>query len=687
MNCVWADAIAEKAREHILLLHKQGLAMNSIERRMRAYRRFVYAIGSAIPYKPKEEFDPNVVEEKLSSIYSIRMWKVLEDQNKSEAGYYSDLDYIKTLIEYTGYFTSNFITHIPQRPRKKMKRKAYRQAMPREMVQHIVEILKERPPISPVRWDRGRADLSWWPHEVYPVFPLMMLFGYYIPLRGSQVRWICREKSFVLSRDKKTIETIVINTDKNTRRDYFQEIPNVWEDLNIFIPFIAWHKAYFPLIKPVPYKLDDRSPWEDVLPLMITPQSPYPIPHATHMAYHKRVLCQYQIEKNLEAERTGERAPVVAWREDGEPFFSSIEELNKTSREAMKKIKIAYDIHSLRVTGATRYLDSGLGINTVMGLTGHTRPETLLQIYIQLTREEKESALRSAVDQIYFGEKEKMLEHTHDLIRGELTRAYHDGEKGMVRALEDNKLFSLYRKPWDDGDYRDLYPGNEIATQIHPSRWQPMIYGICPGVACPDGRENHCSLCPHLITGKLFLEGITHQINLLFTRFQRLSMEMDKERKEKKYFHAGKSEELELILEEIMGWQEILMRIDDTVEEELAQEREASEGKEMVVSGEGRRSAVGLKQTSTELAYLKNAYSAQQFGVEQDYYGLKVLTIHAVKIALKMGESEEAQAMIEDETKAIDMLMGFYQKQVGDTQDVDYFLKEVHKLENLKRNI
>ena len=48
-------------------------------------------------------------------------------------------------------------------------------------------------------------------------------FGYYIPVRGEQVRNLCREKSFIIENGR--VEKIIINTDKNVNRKNYQELP------------------------------------------------------------------------------------------------------------------------------------------------------------------------------------------------------------------------------------------------------------------------------------------------------------------------------------------------------------------------------------------------------------------------------------------------------------------------------
>ena len=144
-------------------------------------------------------------------------------------------------------------------------------------------------------------------------------------------------------------------------------------------------------------------------------------------------------EKNLEY------YPIVAWAKKGKKFFNTVEELNRCSSDRLKDIEIMYDLHSLRVTGATRYLENGLGINLVMQLTGHTTPDTLLRIYINLTLDEKKDKLKSAIEDIYFNNPKEHIKNTSDLIRGEFVKAYEQDENKLRETLANNDLFSLPR--------------------------------------------------------------------------------------------------------------------------------------------------------------------------------------------------------------------------------------------------
>ena len=560
--------------------------------------------------------------------------------------------------------------------KRKTKREPHRDAMPKEMVSHIVEIIKNRPPNSSTKWSRDKADISWWKHDVYPVYPLMMLFGYFIPLRGGQIRWLCRDNSFILDSQNK-IDLIVVNTDKNVNREYLQEIPCVWDDLQIFVPFLKWHKSYFKHLPKVKYQNDDNSPWEDVSPLMITPKGLKPISRQTHNEYHKRLLCQYQIEKIEEAKSRGdEDYPVVAWRKDGAPFFQNIDELNNAKIQEMKEINIAYDLHSLRVTGATRYLEAGLGLNSVMDLTGHRSSETLTRIYIRLTREEKEKSLRSAIDKIYFGDSSTLQQSTSQLLKGEFAKAYSQGEESLTKAFSNNKLKSFYRKDSinDIGNKRES--GIDIALNKHPSTCRPMIHGIGPSVKCPEGRENRCSLCPYLITGKLFINGVTHQLNNRFAAFQRESIELEKEQHENKYDNHAKMEGLETLLEEMLGWQDILSKISIDITEDCVDGGNPKSQTTALIKKQSKN-VFGIENIETELAYLKNAYGAEIIGAERDIFGIKLLTIKAMKVAAKMGDMKKLDSVSNDEKEALDLLMDFYTNTLENKEEINNFISSI----------
>jgi len=660
--------IVQYAEGFLARLKREGLAVGTIS----SYTSYVNGfIRYLIEHYPYDE----ITVEKVDEMFDHKSDRNLIDYTEKK---YSN----KRAAHTTIYAYARFLTHCElysATARKNTpvwkqgkKLKPHRDAMPRQMVADIVDIIKNRPPKSTTKWSRDKADASWWKHDVYPVYPMMMLFGYYIPTRGEQIRNLCRDNSFVFNA-RGAIETFVINTDKNVNRKYMQEIPCVWEDLQEFVPFLKWHKEYFNHLPKVKYKQDPNSPWEDITPLMITPQSLRPMSRQTHAAYHKKILCRYQLEKMAEAKKRGDNDyPIVAWNKKNKPFFKNMRELDKAGSDKMNEIGVTYDIHSLRVTGATRYLESGVGLATVMDLTGHMSSETLMRVYINLTRDEKIQKLRSAVDKIYFGAKEDLLENTSDLIKGELTRAYQKGKENMETAFEDNALFSMNRKASYTEETHKLQKGVEVAQEKHPTSWIPMVHGICPAVKCPEGRENKCSLCPYLITGKLFINGVVHQTNLAFARFQRESLELQDE-ESKGYMNQSRMEGLETILEEILGWQQILDEIEVMINEE---DETFNDGNGSLMESKAK-SIFGSEALATDLVYLKNAYDAKLIGVEQDRFGLKILTIKAMRLAVERADKNLFDIVSGDETKSIDMLMQYYTNEVESKKNVKEFITSV----------
>ena len=335
-----------------------------------------------------------------------------------------------------------------------------------------------------------------------------------------------------------------------------------------------------------------------------------------------------------------------------------------------------YDLHSLRVTGATRYLESGVGINLVMQLTGHVTPDTLLRIYINLTLNEKKEKLKSAVQKIYFGDPQTLIQSTSDLISGELVDAYEKNKDELSTALKDNALFSLNRKLPDSSINTEYVPGTEIAKEHHPSTWLPMVHGICPAVKCPDGREHKCSLCPYLITGKLFINGITLKANQALAKFQRDAV-LKQEENAKGYKNQALAESLELSLEEILGWQEIMEKINETLYEE--NQKKVDTASNIIPYNKNSKTAFAYDVYETELTYLANEYDAKMIGVESDRMGLKILTIKAMKIANTKRDDEAFALIAEDETNAIDYMMQYYQGDAIESKGFCNFLEQIKK--------
>ena len=572
---------------------------------------------------------------------------------------------IATFLGYAGYLSPYIKKMLPKE--KSRIKETPRIPFKLEMIKDLVDILLNRPPYEPTKWSKEKADISWWPHEVYPVLPLMILLHLYIPVRGSQIRNLCRRKSFVLNEEGK-IEKLVINTDKNRHRDYLQEIPFVFSRLEIFNDFLKWHKEYYPVL-PL-YEYDKNSPFDKIEPLFIQPLGLKPIDKRTHLIYLKRVFAQYRIELALKGKNNIHFVSLTEKGKQilGKEFFESVEELNEVTNEFIYKyVNTIYDIHTFRVTGVTRYLEAGLPFNVVMMLTGHTNPNIMLHVYNKLSFNEKKELLKSAEKSIMFDNPEKLKDAKEKLIQEEIF-PYYDPEKPekLKSILETNKLFTPRVKKGSNTT-KIINAIDEVA-KISPLNWIPIAGGICPSTTCPDGREKRCSLCPYFVTGIHFLDEIIFRVNKLILEFNR-KVEEYKLSKEN-----VKLEDLEILIEEIYGWLNIIEDIQNSLDNNEANNKLPAKLEKSKI--------VGQANIPDVLAYLENCYQAKVLGTAPDIYGIKVLTIKAIKLAMKKNNTD-INEIISNESKAIDYIMSYYQKSKKSPEFLTSFLKDLG--EDVKR--
>ena len=647
------ESLVKKGRTYINVLALDGLAKGTIKSiRLHLNHFFRYLIANC----KNKTIDIKTVNEMFDPDNSLNLKHYLESLDIATAT--ALMQNIIKFLDYCELASAYAKNHIPKFTGG--AKYPFRKAMPNEMLRHLIDILINRPPNSQTTWQPNNVDISWWKHkDVFPIFPLMMLFNLMIPLRGGQIRHLCREKSFYFN-ETGEISHFIINTDKNTRRVELQSIDNVWSELDIFKDFLIWHKQYFPNLLPIKYQDDDNSPWEDIIPLFIVPGRFRPISQRTHYAYLKKLLCIYQIEKNQELIKLGKSPYInVVKRSDNQPIFENIADAQNASLAIFDKYyKSEYDVHSLRVTGVTRYLEAGLNFKMVMMLTGHKTPAMVLDTYNRLDYEERQTLLSSAYKKVFLGVGENMVQNTQEFVYGELGELYRkDGADGLENGFTKNGLFSLQRKSISNSsDLDKLELGTTIAKQSDPSTWFAMTHGICPGVQCPEGREKKCSLCPYLISGRVFFDGIVHQTNMAMIRFFRLSRDGNEEFKTSHYENKPKNELLEATMEEILGWNEILSKI----EAEIHQEQKYSDKQHLVLKDANTK----LLKTVTlpeEIVYLENEFRAKMMGVEIDKHSLAMLTIRAFQFARNVGD-ELIYEIANDGKKVVDYLMGYYEK-------------------------
>ncbi|WP_024787414.1 tyrosine-type recombinase/integrase [Lebetimonas sp. JH369] len=354
-------------------------------------------------------------------------------------------------------------------------------------------------------------------------------------------------------------------------------------------------------------------------------------------------------------------------------FFESVEELNNATNEFIDNyVKTIYDIHTFRVTGVTRYLEAGLPINVVMILTGHTNPNIMLNVYNKLTNEDKRRLLKSAELKIMFDNPSKLEENTDEFIKKEILPNYDENNPDKLKSiLSKNYLFTPEVKKSSKSTAK--VNSIEDIAKISPLNWIPVAGGICPNVACPDGREKKCSLCPYFITGIYFIDGVIFRANNAVLNFYQKVEEYNLSK------DKSKVDDLELLMEEIYGWYEILNRIQ--------KEQNQSIEKNFPIQN---KKLIGAANIPNVLAYLENYYNAKILQTSPNVYGIKVLTIKAMKLALQ-DKNTDIQDIITDEKKAVDYIMNYYQNIKHSPKLLTDFLRKIGEntqiINNFNNNI
>ncbi|MCR8710979.1 hypothetical protein [Aliarcobacter butzleri] len=67
-----------------------------------------------------------------------------------------------------------------------------------------------------------------------------------------------------------------------------------------------------------------------------------------------------------------------------------------------------------------------------------------------------------------------------------------------------------------------------------------------------------------------------------------------------------------------------------------------------------------FEEIPSEITYLGNCYNTKLMGVKQNTYGLKTLTIKAIKFANSINKEEDIFKIINSEETAINYLMNYY---------------------------
>lgn len=365
--------------------------------------------------------------------------------------------------------------------------------------------------------------------------------------------------NFLMKNNDGTIRSFRINTDKNTTRTEEHIIPNIYKSsLNIIDKLIELNKQMYPNLKKYQYARDENAPWEPFYPLFPNEYGDGIISKDLYRNYFTRVVMKAQMELSLEGSEKK-----IAWFKDGREIPLTSEDIDNLTYSDIENIQLAFDLHSLRVTGATRLMQMGLPPQLIKFFTGHKNIDTLINIYIKIPNDELIESFFKIQNKVDTSSMEGISKHHTRIpkIMFEDVNAHNPEE--VYKVLQDNHLFTMNRIAYD---HKGMVNNKEMVTdglmrvsKIHWSFWIPYTYGMCgqPN-ACPFGAQVRCSLCPYLVTGPMYLHGIVAKTEQLQVRiFEQANIIADN-RKNGIHDNQTLQKQQEADLEEFAGWHEIL---------------------------------------------------------------------------------------------------------------------------------
>jgi hypothetical protein len=428
----------------------------------------------------------------------------------------------------------------------------YRTALPNWLLKELKKTLTENDfafPKSEPRTDwvnqfdaqEGKVTRVWWPGTATVLALLLEL-----PLRSHQSRWLDsgdfdemlydfnsqtevknpnplaipgrRESCIRKLHDSLRLESwpgLYVNTNKTAlydgRRPPGYEIPYLTEGMaQLLSQMQAWNKRYLPpLASLVTYREEARGnsiyssskevKLPQIAPLFRDPSSAQKVlPPSYEKVARLYVRVLAETEKRIKAER-GIDIALTKIRTDG-------------------TVTWRYDLHTLRVSGISAMIESGVPLEVVSQfIAGHA---SLVMTLWYLKH--SPGKIRDAIAKAHL-----QLAQEEDFISG----------KSFAEHIEEFSPFLLSQ------NLRARSNGDDvafIALKEHTGLWTIATDGICPGTSCSTGgppeagQQEHgpvpggrrCGLCRYWLTGPSFLLGQVAETNNLIYKIRRRGLEL-----------------------------------------------------------------------------------------------------------------------------------------------------------------
>lgn len=563
-----------------------------------------------------------------------------------------------------------------------------------EIILKIDDIVTNRPPLSNYfRNHKVSIDMSWWKHldRVVPFEPLIIKMQLRIPARGETLRLIDRD-SLILFNDNEEIKAFRFPSDKNKKRKDPFIVPNIWQsELSFLINLVEYNKQFFPFLKR--YYPDDSSLKDGIIPLFPNSDGTGPYSETQHLLYWTKVLIQAQMEFNLE----GVKKNLV--HSDEVEIPKNQEELDMLSSAQISKFKREYDIHSLRHTGISRYIRSGMPLKLVQLLSGHTGINTMLTVYYHVSQQEllNNWCLNRNID---IPNRINMDEICSLFIEKEF-KQYNLKSKSpesVLKILNDYYFFNPEnRKSLDD----NIIKLSDI-SKTDPNFWRPQRAGICTKYECPIEKIGKCSLCSYFITNYMFIQEIGLETQLSFFRVKKYSEMIISNRNSNQHQNNMKlRQQMKLEIEIFSGWLEIMYLSKNSYDTFINNSKNKNQSKSNIISKDNRNTKLpffimqSIDSNHGYLEILSEAYKRKTYDNESIKDIIDRISTKILKYATKQNlYNEKMEDMTNEEL--VEWFLPIYNYVSSDWQineearrNVEEFLLKFEhqkKLENKNEN-
>jgi hypothetical protein len=416
-------------------------------------------------------------------------------------------------------------------------------------------------PIPRSNKDGEVIDTSYWKLDTSPIPAVAFAALSSVPRRGDSIINMDLDEGFILNDKRSDIKSISFTKDKNKNNPklnidstltnlvfanrleqrrlisgYVKHMQDAQSTCMVKLKDEGWINALFPIDNS---KKSGTLPKEhlDSLNVFYTLMAQYEIQEMYKSGeLHEMLISVHEDERDERAKQIAEMTLVYP-REKSKSYknpidvpdnYSEFLKYDFTLYEVKKRFYTPDGTHNLRGSGATYLYYQGVPLPMISDVTGHNTQHVLNEVYIDY----QDDVARKILDEI----RKKDSNRLYALGLAPITTARKvineifipmSKSDNPVEILEelhrlnfrstscaipkiDKRVYGKDVKYLKDEDSYWVDNGLEIASKAEPIvHWEAKAHGICTmKTKCPDGINQCCALCPHLLYNSLSLDGV-----------------------------------------------------------------------------------------------------------------------------------------------------------------------------------